>query len=201
MHNILLEEMKAEDHSEASEVLGKAWATLPAAIAILRNKTDIERRMRMVWRATLKYLPGYVYVAKQDGVIAGVMRMVKWPDCQMKPMQALKTLPTMLKIGGLGDIRRMMEFRGRWAKADPKEPHWHLDPIGVRPDLQGKGIGSQMMEFYCSRVDSTGMPAYHETDRPENVKFYERFGFKVTKEEIILGFKSWYMWRSSKPKA
>ena len=39
------------------------------------------------------------------------------------------------------------------------------------------------------------MAAYHETDRPENIKFYERFGFQVIGEEMIIDFPNWYMWR------
>ena len=92
-----------------------------------------------------------------------------------------------------------MKFRRTWAKSDPKEPHWHLDPLGVTPDLQGKGVGSQMMEHYCSQIDKSGMAAYHETDRPENVRFYERFGYEVIGEETILDFPNWYMWRPATP--
>ena len=55
----------------------------------------------------------------------------------------------------------------------------------VAPDLQGQGIGSRMMEFYCSKVDETAMAAYHETDRPENVDFYKKFGFEVISEEFL----------------
>jgi ribosomal protein S18 acetylase RimI-like enzyme len=68
----------------------------------------------------------------------------------------------------------------------------------VTPDFQGKGIGSQMMKFYCDIIDRDRMEAYHETDRPENVRFYQRFGFKVVGEEIINGVKNWYMLRPAK---
>ena len=93
-------------------------------------------------------------------------------------------------------MRRAMKMRGTWSKRDPKEPHWHLDPIAVLPDVQGQGIGSQMMEYCCNHIDKLRMAAYHETDRQENVKFYERFGYKVIKVETIMGFPNWYMWRS-----
>ena len=52
------------------------------------------------------------------------------------------------------------------------------------------------MGYYCNHVDRLGMAAYHEADKPENVKFYERFGFKVIGEELIMNFPNWYMWRS-----
>jgi ribosomal protein S18 acetylase RimI-like enzyme len=104
-------------------------------------------------------------------------------------------MPAMMKTGGIGIMRRGLKLRGTWAKSDPKKPHWHLDPLGVTPELQGQGIGSQMMEYYCKHVDGLGMAAYHETDTPANVKFYERFGFKVVGEESITGVTNWYLWR------
>lgn len=92
-------------------------------------------------------------------------------------------------------MRRAMKMRGTWAKKDPRKPHWHLDPLGVEPELQGQGIGGQLMEYYCKHVDGLGMVAYHQTDRPENVKFYQRFAFQVVGEETIMDFPNWYMWR------
>ncbi len=193
-----IQPIQPEELSQACDVLGKAFATQPSSFAIYkcRTQSDIERRMQIIFGTLIKYLPGQVYVAKLDNRIVGVMRMVEWPGCQMKPLQILRTLPTLMKAGGLGEMRRGMKLRGTWAKKDPKKPHWHLDPLGVLPDMQGKGIGSQMMVFYCKHIDGLGMAAYHETDRPENVNFYERFGFNVIGEELIMDFPNWYMWRS-----
>lgn len=107
-------------------------------------------------------------------------------------------LPYLIRSGGLGTLKRAMAMRGTWAQKDPKEPHWHLDPIGVLPEVQGEGVGSKMMEFYCERIDRDGIAAYHETDRDENVPFYEKFGFRVIGEELILDFNNWYMKREAK---
>ncbi len=198
MEKIIIEEIRREELPQASEVLGKAFATQPSSLAIYRGKSDIARRLKFVFGAMLEHLPGQVFVAKQDGRIVGVMRFVEWPDCHMSPLRGLRMLPTLMKGGGgLGAMQRSLKFRGTWAKSDPKKPHWHLDPLGVTPDLQGKGIGSQLMEYYLNHVDQHGMAAYHETDRPENVQFYERFGYEVIGEETILDFPNWYMWRSA----
>jgi ribosomal protein S18 acetylase RimI-like enzyme len=198
MIKIKIQPIQPIEFPETADVLGRAFATLSSSRAIYegRSKSDIERRISITFDGLIKTMSGQVFVSKQDGRIVGAMRIVEWPDCQMKPLQMLKVLPTLMKAGGLGEMRRAMKMRGTWAKKDPKKPHWHLDPIGVAPELQGQGIGGQMMEYYCNHIDKLGMAAYHETDsKLENVRFYERFGFKIIGEEIILGFPCWYLWR------
>jgi ribosomal protein S18 acetylase RimI-like enzyme len=204
MKNIHIKKIKSEELPLATQMLGKAFATQPSSFAIYKGVSDREllsNRMALVFEALLKSSSGQVFVAKKDGEIVGVMRMLEWPQCQLSPSQRLRMLPLMVRSGGgFGALKRGLEYRGAWAKHDPKKPHYHLDPLGVSPDLQGKGIGSQMMEYYCSIVDSKKMDAYHETDRPENVGFYEKFGFEVIEKEDVLGFPNWYMWRSSNNK-
>lgn len=204
MTNIYIKKIEKDEFTQASKILGKAFATQPSSFAIYKGVSDIDllsSRMALVFKALLKSSSGQVFVAKKDNKIVGVMRMVEWPQCQLSPSQRLRMLPLMVRSGGgFGALKRGLEFRGAWAKHDPQKPHYHLDPLGVSPDLQGKGIGSQMMEYYCSVLDSKKMDAYHETDRPENVGFYEKFGFEVIEEEEILEFPNWYMWRSSNNK-
>ena len=201
MPNIIIQPIQPEDLSEALDVFGKAFATLSSSIAIYKGRTQsgVERGMQIMFSVPIKYLPGQVFVAKHDRRVVGAMRIVEWPDCQMKPLQMLRALPTLMKAVRLGEMRRAMKMYGTWAKKDPKKPHWHLGPIAVTPALQGQGIGSQMMEYYCNHVDKLGMAAYHETDsRPDNVKFYERFSFQVIGEETIMDFPVWYLWRPAR---
>jgi hypothetical protein len=48
------------------------------------------------------------------------------------------------------------------------------------------------MEHYCQQLDQTGRPGYHETDRPENVAFYRRFGFETAGEAPVLGVENYF---------
>ena len=94
-----------------------------------------------------------------------------------------------------------MRFRVAWPEAVPEKSdrvqrQWYLGPVGVRPDRQGMGIGSQMMEYYCRQLDSVPAVAYLDTDKAENVAFYQRFGFDVIGEKVILGVTVWQMRRS-----
>jgi predicted N-acetyltransferase YhbS len=81
---------------------------------------------------------------------------------------------------------------------DPPENHCHLGPIAVSPEIQGYGIGRQLMERHCSQLDARGIDGYLETDRVGNVEFYKRFGFEVTGTTTIHGVLNFFMLRKSK---
>jgi predicted N-acetyltransferase YhbS len=88
-----------------------------------------------------------------------------------------------------------MRWLDAWQRHDPKERHWHLGPLAVDAHLQGEGVGNRMMRVFCAKMDAAGEDAYLETDKPANVRFYERFDFEVVGEEDVLGVPNWFMLR------
>jgi hypothetical protein len=52
-----------------------------------------------------------------------------------------------------------------------------------------------MMESFCAQVDANHEPAFLETDKPMNVRFYEKFRFRLIDESPIFGVKNFFMWR------
>jgi ribosomal protein S18 acetylase RimI-like enzyme len=127
---------------------------------------------------------------KGKGKIIGVMRM---KSCIGKVIEN----PDVFRDENDIDWRKSVWFR-EWAERDPVEQHWHLGPIGVLPTHQGSGIGSILMERFCKEVDACMAKAFLETDLDKNVRFYEKFGFKVVSESEIFGVKNRYMLRDSK---
>lgn len=93
---------------------------------------------------------------------------------------------------------RILHWVGEWSRRDPGELHWHLGPVAVDSRLQGQGIGRAMMADFCARMDDCDALSYLETDRSENVRFYESFGFKVIEEAAVLGIPNWFMLRTAR---
>lgn len=54
--------------------------------------------------------------------------------------------------------------------------HVDLEIIAVAPAFQGKGAGSQMLQWGASRADESLHEAYLEAS-PDAVSVYEKFGF------------------------
>ena len=85
-------------------------------------------------------------------------------------------------------------------RAHPHEPHWYLAVLGVDPSMQGRGLGRALLEPVLDRCDEQFEPAYLETQKPDNLPFYERFGFRVVGEVSVAGSPTmWRMWRDPDP--
>jgi hypothetical protein len=56
-----------------------------------------------------------------------------------------------------------------------------------------------MLVGFCARMDYSRMLSYLETDKSENVRFYEKFGFTVVAEAKVLGVPNWFMSRPPRP--
>jgi len=93
------------------------------------------------------------------------------------------------------DADRFLHMGSILAAHDLLEPHWHVGPVSVEPEFQGRGLGRSAMGLLCAEFDQYGRLAWLETDKPENVRFYERFGYAVVAEAFVLRVPNWFMIR------
>ncbi len=66
-------------------------------------------------------------------------------------------------------------------------PHYHLAPIVVKPEMQGKGLGSALLRDQLAIFDANGDYVYLDTQTQKNKEIYKRFGFEVMFEGVIPG--------------
>jgi GNAT superfamily N-acetyltransferase len=130
--------------------------------------------------------------------ILGLIHWVDSPGCRFHWYEKLRMAPAMSRTFGVGAAWKVSTWLAAWAAHEPMEPHCHLGPIGVAPDVQGRHVGLQLMDQYCDEVDRKGLAGYLETDRAENVRFYRRFGFEMHKEADVLGVHNYFMWRDAR---
>jgi len=69
-----------------------------------------------------------------------------------------------------------------FAAVHPHEPAWYLNFLGVRPDHQGRGVGSALLRAVLDGCDLRGEPAYLEATSERNRALYERHGFRLLRE-------------------
>jgi ribosomal protein S18 acetylase RimI-like enzyme len=198
--SIEVRDLRPQEVPEAVGVLARGMRDNPLHVAAYGE--DPERRlgcharlMRGVFRAFPAQQP---ICAVRDGTLVGVTGVAPAGTCQPTAAQRLRLLPDVVALGPR-TAARVGRWISTWTKHDPDEPHVHLGPLAVDAHLQGQGIGSLMMQEHCRRLDGDRAVGYLETDKPENVRFYERFGFQVIGQEPVLGVANWFMRREHRP--
>jgi GNAT superfamily N-acetyltransferase len=172
------------------------------------------RGLEPMFHWMLASLQGASLVARRRGAIVGIAVMSPPDQCFYRqtvaqektlsvagksigvlvPRIPWRVLMSLLAMGP-GAIARISAWGEAGMKHDPPEPHQHVELVVVEAGLQGLGIGRLMMEELCRQIDTAGAVSYLETDKPENVRFYEQFGFAVVEEATVLQTRSWYMER------
>lgn len=117
--------------------------------------------------------------------------------CRSVRLEVLRRLPSLvLGNSAIGALRRW-RWLGTWAGNDPREPHWHVGPLAVTPERQAQGVGSRLMAQGIVGTGEQGAFMYLETDKPANVRFYKKSGFRVVAVLPVLGMSNWFMQRDS----
>ena len=86
-------------------------------------------------------------------------------------------------LGRLSQLQHHYEALERRAATGPR--YWHVHMMGVRPDLQGKGIGGALLDDVLATTQDSALPIVLTTHKEINVRFYRRAGFEVAFEEDV----------------
>jgi ribosomal protein S18 acetylase RimI-like enzyme len=200
--SVILRELPRAELGEAARLVGRGMRDNPSDVRIFRMP-DAERRSQAMARFFMPVLHGLfrrglILGAFRDNGLVGVCGMARPGLCQPTPLEKLRVLPSVVSGNPVWTSLRVLTYVREWARHDPSEPHWHLGPVAVEPVLQGQGIGSAMLGDFSTRMDDGCALSYLETDKSENVLFYQRFGFTVVAEAEVLGVPNWFMSRPAR---
>jgi GNAT superfamily N-acetyltransferase len=191
--SLIVEKYSAKRMDATVSLLADAFVTNPLHISAFGPQRIDQNQL--FFRIALQHMfNAHTFVALVDGEVRGYMHFAASPACVPPPEQIPDAATTLFK--SLGEaLPRVVEWFATWCQLDPEEPHAHLGPIGVSPKAQGQGIGTALMNRYLEHLKQARVAGYLETDRPENVEFYKRFGFVVQHEQELIDTPTWYMWR------
>jgi GNAT superfamily N-acetyltransferase len=168
-----------------SKTLGRAFFDDPVMCWMLPDADARRRKLHKLFEALTRHhhlARGGVEVAPDDdGGIGGAALWDPPGEWRQTRGEELRAMPGLLLAFGRS-LRRGLVAEEMMKAAHPEEPHWYLAIIGSDPDVRGKGFGQVLMRSRLDRCDADHAPAYLESSNPDNVPYYQRFGFEVTGE-------------------
>jgi ribosomal protein S18 acetylase RimI-like enzyme len=177
-----IRELRDDEIQSATGLIARGMRDNPLHIhAFGRDAGARVERLRRMFDVALPILlkKGVLLGAFDGAVLIGIAGMVSSDKCQPTSSEKVELLPRLIPAIGFGALMRVRRWMKAWGTRDLEEDHWHLGPVAVDAHLQGKGIGSRLMVEYCARLDRIDAVGYLETDKPNNVPFYQKFGFQT----------------------
>ena len=197
--------MVLEQGSQAAATLAEAFMDDSLFCAVEPDPGHRQAAMPHIARMqiTASTMTGRVHCT--DGVTAVAAWEGPRSDVgRLDEVRAWLLLPADLRRLRAGQVRRLVTIRtqldrARSALVGPECVT--LAMVGVRRELQGRGLGIKVIRPGLEFADARGLTAYLETENPRNVRLYERLGFRtaqfVPATEFPLNVDVWRMVRQA----
>jgi GNAT superfamily N-acetyltransferase len=178
---------RGRDLEEAALVAARAFHHDPFFEFLEPGPVRRARALALFWRSTVGALgtQGQVTGARQaDGRLVGVAAWFP-PGTYPAPagvqgremlgaFRAMILRPPAVRDG----LRYLLAIE----RAHPKDLMWYLLLLVVDPSVQRAGIGTALQQPGLETADKEGLDCYLETQKPENIAYYRRFGYDVVDE-------------------
>ncbi|WP_118194287.1 GNAT family N-acetyltransferase [Albibacterium indicum] len=132
---------------------------------------------------------GDVYLSDDREAVA----LVLYPDRKKTNLSMIMLdVKLVLNCIGIANIGKALKRESSIKKLQPQVPMYYLWFIGVHPDKQGRGIGSQLMNELILESQKMKRPVYLETSTLTNIPWYKKFGFDIY-NELNLSYNLYFL--------
>jgi GNAT superfamily N-acetyltransferase len=163
------------------DILCKSFDTNKSVNYVVKQDNHRKRRIRtlMDYSFEICFRYGRIYLSNNKDGCA----LILFPD---KKKATLKTIlldaKMVISSVGLSRVKKVLKREAKIKVAYPDKQLLYLWFIGVNPEVQHKGIGSDLLKEIIKESNALKRPIYLETSMQENIEFYNKVGFTVYKE-------------------
>ncbi len=163
---------------DIARILARAEIATPLFEAPARTEGQLTR----FFLAYLKTHPRQefeIHVAREAG--GGVLGVALWRHHEVgRDSAVLGQLPYLARAAstlGPANLVRALRLQKEFERYRPLEPHWYLAYIAVAEHAQRSSLGTALLQHNLDHLDTTVQFAYLEARNPDQVRFFQRFGF------------------------
>ncbi len=189
---VLTQPIEEEHYTSGASLLAKAFYDNPAHQYFCPNPD--KRVAQLTWLLGANLNLQLSHGAKSFCLVErnNIQAMGYWTDPNLKISLVKKVRAGLLKapaVLGPKNFLRMMEVSSHIENSilglSLGRPHKYLNNMVVEERLRGKGLGSKILNQQIDLITKQDPKTFFSltTQKPENVQFYEKHGFRVVREE------------------
>ncbi len=173
--------MKRADEGERSlvvDILAKSFDDNKSVNYVVKEDGNRQERIRglMDYSFNICNAFGEVWIADDNQACA----LVLYPDKKRSTLSAIMwDAKLALSVIGLARVGQVLSRESMIKSFHPKDQFSYLWFIGVSPEQQNKGKGSQLLEEIIHKSEVQKRPIYLETSVDRNLPWYKKHGFEI----------------------
>ena len=184
-----------QDKPRVTDILARSFDRNQSVNYIIPQDTTRDQRIKALMSYSFDVCHAFGEVFLSDDRRACALAVLPEKK-KTNVMSIFRDVGLIFSCTGLGNVRKALRREGLIKKIQPKESMYYLWFIGVDPDYQGQGRGSRLLNEVIGRSSELQRPVYLETSTPENLPWYEDFGFRIY-SDLDLGYKLYFLKRES----
>jgi len=200
-----LYKLQKKDIPKVGAVLADAFQHDPVWKKVFEGESKIDQKFCAFFETPIRYCLKYGEVYTISENLEGIAAWVPGDLADMTVWRLIRSgaIRSGMKMGA--KLAKKMKPVFKQLQKDRKENmkgklFIYLLIIGVASKFQGQGFGGKLLRALIEKSERVGIALYLETEAEDNVKMYERFGFKLVKQITLPGINlpMWEMVRELK---
>ncbi len=184
-----MENIKKEDIQKSAAVIANAMYDDPLHIYFFPNLKSRGKKIYKLYCFMVKINCGNTYKTSSgyEGIIIYEEPFrhgfIIWPSDFFRGLLLFFTI-------GLPSMIRLIKYQ-KWAEQikndNIREPYWYLNLVTVAREFRHKGFASKLIKPILALADENCQKVCLETQNPDNVPIYERYGFSTVSKKMLPG--------------